>query len=200
MAEGDINQAVELFKSRDLRKKKWSLDIASEMGTPEAAALIIKALQDQSWALREYAIAKAVQLGPMMVPPLCRLLRSGVWYSRAAAVQALEKIGDIKALPRLLPLAEDSNQTVARATKTAMRHLASQAGPEGLSAIWAEMETGQRKYWASMFPEYAPIEDQHLAEISDNGPSQDDPQILQQIRQTIKSCSQRQWEGEDAET
>lgn len=201
MTDGDINQAVELFKSRDLRKKKWSLDLAQELRTPEAAALIIKAMQDQSWALREYAIAKAVQLGTMMVPPLCRLLKSGVWYSRAAAVQALDSIGDIRALPRLLPLAGDTNQTVARAAKAAMAHLAAKAGPEILAELWSELHPNERKDLAAMFPDQAPLVDsKSLSETAGDAPSPDDPLILQQIRQAIKSCSQRQWESEDAET
>lgn len=201
MTDGDINQAVELFKSRDLRKKKWSLDLAQELRTPEAAALIIKAMQDQSWALREYAIAKAVQLGTMMVPPLCRLLKSGVWYSRAAAVQALDSIGDVRALPRLLPLAGDTNQTVARAAKAAMAHLAAKAGPEILAELWSELHPNERKDLAAMFPDQAPLVDsKSLSETAGDAPSPDDPLILQQIRQAIKSCSQRQWESEDAET
>lgn len=118
-----LTEAVELFRSKDQAKRRLAVDIASQLGSAGAVALLLKSIQDQSWSLREYSVAKFTLAGGKAVDPLCRILRDGVWYARAAAAQALGRIGDLSALRHLIPLTTDPNRSVSDAASKAAEQL-----------------------------------------------------------------------------
>lgn len=201
MPEGDINQAVELFKSRDPRKRRWAVDLAAELGTPEAAALLIKALQDQSWSLREYAIGKSARLGRPMVAPLCRLLNSGIWFSRAAAVQALRAIGDPRALGPLCLVAGDGNRSVAGSAMAAVGELLAAAEPALMRQLAGSMPNDQRLALAALAASSHP---EMIVSLEKGGsiPSEEeevDLEALQRLRTALKSAAKQEAGGEDEE-
>ncbi len=118
-----LTEAVELFRSKDQAKRRLAVDIASQLGSAGAVALLLKSIQDQSWSLREYSVAKIALAGGKAVDPLCRILRDGVWYARAAAAQALGLIGALSALRHLIPLTSDPNRSVSDAAAKAAEQL-----------------------------------------------------------------------------
>jgi HEAT repeat protein len=198
MSEGDINQAVELFKSQDPRKRRWAVDLAAELGTAEAAALLVKALQDQSWSLREYAIGKAAKLGRPMVAPLCRLLNSGVWFSRAAAVQALRIMGDPSSLGPLCLVAKDTNRSVAESARAAIALILNGLDSERLKAMAASMAPEQR----SALNDF--IKQKNLAftqaDFEEQVSSPVVPEMLQKLRTAMKAAGKQEAKFEDEES
>lgn len=144
MTDHQLTEAVELLKSRDAKKRMTAVDMAAELNTAGSVALLIKAIQDQSWSLREYAIKKTALAGHQAVQPLIRLLRDGVWYTRAAALQALELIGDIAALNAVLDLCKDPNRSVSQAARKAVSVLAGKTEMGALLAQAEKMNSEQR--------------------------------------------------------
>lgn len=203
MPEGDINQAVELFKSRDPRKRRWAVELAADLGTPEAAALLVKALQDQSWSLREYAIGQSAKLGRPMVAPLCRLLNSGIWFSRAAAVQALRAIGDPAALGPLCQMAGDSNRSVSQSAREAAWDILLGLDADRVLAIAACLDRDQRKGLAEILKSSDSDLGRSIANLEGEGADGDgqaDPEALQRLRAALKAASKQEPRGEDEET
>lgn len=202
MSEGDINQAVELFKSRDPRKRRWAVEMAAELGTPEAAALLLKALQDQSWSLREYAITQSARLGRSMVAPLCRLLNSGIWFSRAAAVQALRAIGDPAALGPLCVVVGDANRSVSQSAKEAVWDILLGLPAERVVAAAESMERAQRSALALILKSSDPDLGSSIARLEPDLPGTTDvadSENLQRLRLALKAAAKPEPKGEDEE-
>lgn len=204
MSESDINHAVELFKSRDVKKRREAIDLAASLESREAAALMIKALQDQSWSLREYAVGRAADLGGPLVGPLCRLLRSGVWYSRAAAVKVLELIGDRRALVPLSAVLGDGNRSVADAAKSAFAALLVTADAGHLQTLLqGASKTDQKQFIAAVSglnPELGVQLANGNATDDQGSAGEDSGQILQQLRSALKSASKQEPKYEEDES
>jgi HEAT repeat protein len=202
MPEGDINQAVELFKSRDPRKRRWAVELAADLGTPEAAALLVKALQDQSWSLREYAIGQSAKLGKPMVAPLCRLLNSGIWFSRAAAVQALKAIGDPGALGPLCQVACDTNRSVSQSAREAAWDILLGLDAEKVLSCAASMDREQRKGLADILKSSDPDLGRSISALEGEGSGEEteaDPEALQRLRAALKAAAKQEPRGDDEE-
>jgi len=79
----------------------------------EAIPRLIEILGDESWFLRERASEALAAFGAAAAPATEMLLRSGLWYSRAAALRVL---GAVAAPATLLPVLEflnDANKSIA---------------------------------------------------------------------------------------
>lgn len=150
MDEHRLTEAVELLKSRDIKKRMAAVDMAVDIGSAGAVALLVKAIQDQSWSLREYAIKKMPALGRQAVKPLVRMLRDGVWYARAAALQILGSIGDASAIVHILPLIKDGNRSVADSAVKAAIVLARSSDGEVLYSALSLLDAGQREIFLSI--------------------------------------------------
>jgi HEAT repeat protein len=74
--------------------------------------ILLEILQGDSWYLRDLAGKAITQIGEVAVPGLLALLRSGLWYTRAAAARVLGRLGYAEALPQLVRMLADPNQTV----------------------------------------------------------------------------------------
>ncbi len=160
MDNHNLTEAVELLKSRDIRRRMAAVDMAAAMVSPEAVALLIKAIQDQSWSLREYAIAKIVLIGQRAVPSLLRLLRDGVWYARTASAQALGLIGDVRALPCLVSLSRDSNRSVTESAGNAVLAISRSCDIQNIIAQSRLMSIAHREIYFEALSKT----DQNLAE------------------------------------
>jgi HEAT repeat protein len=140
-----LTEAVELFRSKDQAKRRQAVDIAAGLGSAGAVALLIKSIQDQSWSLREYSVGKIALLGDSAVAPLCRILKDGVWYARAAAAQSLGLIGNGSALIHLIPLTTDPNRSVADSAIQAAQSLIGKCGIKELCLLGAGLESEPRR-------------------------------------------------------
>jgi|GEM_PF-866146 len=213
MDEHKLTEAVELLKSRDIKKRTAAVDIAAELGTAGATALLIKAIQDQSWSLREYAIRKMPSAGHKSVKPLVRLLRDGVWYTRAAALQVLERVGEIGSLPQILQLVGDTNRSVAEAAVKAATSIARNAEPATLLSLTEKMTPDQKaaliKIMSQNAPELSGKIKEHLAgssqgisntEAGIKGDESGMAEKLQGLRREFKAMLKQDYRSEDEDT
>lgn len=145
MADAPVLEMVEQFKSRDIAKRMTAVSRAAELATPEAVALLVKALQDQSWSLREHAVACAARAGGAAVPSLVRLLAGGVWFARSSAARVLAATGDARAVAALAEQASDGNATVAREAAAALAAVLSRTGREEALARLAGLPAAERE-------------------------------------------------------
>jgi len=198
MNDPRVTEAVELLKSRDLKKRMTALDLAQKLEGREALALLLKALHDQSWTLRDHAIPKIIAKGPQAIVPILRHLTSGVWYTRAALAQVLCSTGDHRAAVPLFLLLDDSNKSVAEEAHKALKAIIHRTDPE---ILWEQAEGlpgSQREHYLGYLKKELHNQPQELSRIRDkeplpSGATEDDPQAdagasLQQLRKAVKAA------------
>src|SRR2546430_8124402 len=87
--------------------------------------LLLPTLRWRDPMARNRAVARLVRMGPLAVPPLlARLEGAETAAERRAAADALGRIGDSRAVARLLWALEDPAMTVRRASSVPLRPLA----------------------------------------------------------------------------
>jgi HEAT repeat protein len=198
MNDPRVTEAVELLKSRDLKKRITALELAQHLEGREALALLLKALHDQSWTLRDHAIPKIIAKGPQAIVPILRHLTSGVWYTRAALAQVLYSTGDHRAAVPLFLLLDDSNKSVAEEAQKALRAIIHRTDPE---ILWEQAEVlsgSQREHYQGYLKKELTNQPQKLSRFqdqeilkSDNAEedSKTDPGAsLQQLRKAVKTA------------
>ncbi|MFH1144677.1 MAG: HEAT repeat domain-containing protein [Candidatus Eisenbacteria bacterium] len=79
----------------------------------EAIPRLIEMLADESWYLRERAGEALASYGLHGAPGLEKLLKSGLWYTRAAALRVLGRIAAPSALPSIVGFLDDPNRAIA---------------------------------------------------------------------------------------
>ena len=198
MNDPRITEAVELLKSRDLKKRMTALDLAQHLEGREALALLLKALHDQSWTLRDNAIPKIIAKGPVAIVPILRHLTTGVWFTRAALARVLQFTGDHRATVPLFLLLDDSNKSVVEEAQKALQSILSRTEPEKLteqaggltiiqrekylSYLKKEFHTQPKKLSLIQIPEPMNSTDGEAAPKTDAGAS------LQQLRKAVKAA------------
>src|SRR5256885_12308268 len=92
--------------------------------------LLLPALRWRDSMARHRAVALLVRMGPLAVPPLlARVEGAETAAERWAAADALGRIGDSRAVARLLRALEDPAMTVRRASVVALLRLQGEEGP-----------------------------------------------------------------------
>ncbi|MBD3334449.1 MAG: hypothetical protein GF355_02945 [Candidatus Eisenbacteria bacterium] len=81
--------------------------------TSEQCRELVAALATEKWSLREKIAERLALAGPPAVPALLEMLANGLWFSRAAAVKALGRMADPRALLPVLKACKEANQTVS---------------------------------------------------------------------------------------
>jgi HEAT repeat protein len=138
---GGIPLLVEQLKSEDKRFFQLALSVARELrGTDvseqlaehvrelpaERGALLLVALGDRTGGGVPKAVLAAAQEGPTAV--------------RVAAVGVIGRLGDAKAVPTLLKLAEEENSEVAEAAKAALESLPGDDASQAIAALLTKAE------------------------------------------------------------
>src|SRR3989442_4756576 len=101
--------------------------------------LLLPALRWRDPMARHRAVALLVRMGPLAVPPLlARLEGAETAAERWAAADALGRIGDSRAVARLLRALEDPAMTVRRASIVALLRLAALNPPARIPAPFDE--------------------------------------------------------------
>ncbi|MBI5805005.1 hypothetical protein HZA73_03060 [candidate division TA06 bacterium] len=198
MNDPRVTEAVELLKSRDLKKRMTALDLAQHLEGREALALLLKALHDQSWTLRDHAIPKIIAKGPQAIVPILRHLTSGVWYTRAALAKVLHSTGDHRAAVPLFLLLSDSNKSVAEEAQKALKNIVQRTDPELLWEQADGLSKSQREHYLGYLKKELPNQPQKISRIRDKEPStfsgtEDGSQTdagtsLQQLRKAVKAA------------
>jgi HEAT repeat protein len=193
MIDPKTTEAVELLKSRDLKKRVQALELVSQLEGRESLALLLKALHDQSWTLRDNAIPRLKARGSGAVLPILHHLQSGVWFTRTALAQVLEAAGDERALLPLFRLLSDSNKSVTEAAQKALQAVILRSDPWKLGHQISQADAVQRgaflAYLKKLHPALTESVDQHLKPAPDDPitPGQDLAERLQQLRKAFKA-------------
>ena len=209
MNDGAIIEIVEQFKSRDIAKRMTAVARAAEQRGPEAVALLVKALQDQSPSLRQRAVDAMCQAGPAALAPLLRLLTSGVWFARASAALVLERIGTAESLPQLLRQCDDANRSVAQAAAQAANAIVSRCGQDEALCLLLPLQGAARRQAVDALGRLRPELAQQLALIPAEAVSEEaaryaaKPELagsrLQDLRKAIKAAQKQDSKDDDEE-
>jgi len=134
------------LRQRDPEAKRAWIERLARDGTPESVDLLLAALEQDSWFLRDSATRALATMGEDVVEPLIDYLQSGLWYTRAAAAKALGAIGLPIAAEPLTALLRDANRTVRDAARDALLQLARQElAAHAVATAFASLpERGQR--------------------------------------------------------
>ncbi len=202
MPDSSIIEIIEQFKSRDSARRMTAVDRAARDGSPAAVALLVKALQDQSWSLREHAVTAAAGAGRAAVPSLVRLLNCGVWYAREAAARVLERTGDASCLAPLSRQAGDANASAAESSRRALAAVLSRIEPEKALAALASCPRcelgGCLPAIRQIDPPLAERLERAAAEFST--PAADAADRLQGLRRAIRAALKRDSSEDDEES
>jgi HEAT repeat protein len=113
-------KSFDLLSSRGLTGKREYVRGLEQRRDAEALSLLVECLCDESWYLRELAEDALLRIGPSTSEVLLPLLEQGLWFTRRSAARVLGKFASRDAVPGLLRLAEDANETVADAAREAL--------------------------------------------------------------------------------
>lgn len=123
MAPKDVARLWEELRHRDPEEKiDWIRQLAKDP-TPDAVEVLLDALEQESWFLRDQAAHALASLGETVIEPLIGRLDSGLWYTRAAAAAALGRMGAPDAAAALTDTLRDANRTVRDAAWDALAAL-----------------------------------------------------------------------------
>jgi HEAT repeat protein len=112
-------QFPEVFR-QDARFRKQLVEALGKVGVP-AVPLLIQALGDGDWHVREAACRALGEIGDRQaVPPLIQALRDGSWQVCRAACWALGQIGAPQAVPHLIQNLGNQNMYVRLAAGGAL--------------------------------------------------------------------------------
>jgi len=132
-------QILDTLRQRNLEGKRAVIADLRRRRTPEAMAVLVDVLEDDSWYLRELAVEALTDAGEEVVPRINALVESGLWYTRAAAARALGKMGQVSGLPQLVAVLSDSNRTVQGAALASIADLVrAGAAKEAARCFWAQ--------------------------------------------------------------
>jgi len=151
------SKSVDVMNARGLATKREYVQSLEMRGDAEALSLLVECLCDDSWYLRDLAEAAFMKLGPGCAEALLPLLERGVWFTRTSSARVLGKLGYRPAVPGLLTLTDDSNDTVAAAARDALAAIGNQGGAIRLAHALHRLPPDQRR--------------RRLSEISSRAPS-----------------------------
>jgi HEAT repeat protein len=115
------SKPIDALNSRGLTGKREYVRGLEQRADAEALSLLIECLCDESWYLRDQAEQALLRIGPdSAADVLLPMLEQGLWFTRTSAARVLGRFGHRAAVPGLLRLAEDANETVALAARDAM--------------------------------------------------------------------------------
>jgi len=128
MADDKAQSPLEALNARGLTAKREYVRGLEQRRDPEALSLLVECLCDESWFLRDLAEQAFFRMGEEHAAPLVPLLTGGLWYTRLSAVRLLGRLGFRPAVPALIDLCDDKNETVAQAAREALLAVARQRG------------------------------------------------------------------------
>lgn len=116
----DAVKIWEELRQRDPEEKLAWLRRLGSNPTPDSIEILLDALKQESWFLRDQAARVLANLGEQVVDPLIQYLDSGLWFTRTAAASALGGMGLPVAAAPLAALLRDPNRTVRDAAFDAL--------------------------------------------------------------------------------
>jgi HEAT repeat protein len=121
-------RTLDAMNARGLAGKRDYVRSLEQRRDDESVSLLVECLCDESWYLRDLAENALLRLGERAGEALLPILEQGLWFSRASAAKVLGRLGYRPAVPALLRLCGDSNETVAQAAAASLVELAHRGG------------------------------------------------------------------------
>lgn len=112
-----------------------AINMLNQVGDEKSIDLLLKALNDESWHLRERAAEILGTKGKQAVIPLMNSLLEGVWYVRAASAMALGNIGLPIAITALADFWSDQNETVRKNVQEAFIKIIETNSTESIAGV-----------------------------------------------------------------
>ncbi len=169
MAPKDVARLWEELRHRDPEEKlDWIRQLAKDP-TPDAVEVLLDALEQESWFLRDQAAHALALMGEHVLEPLLARLDSGLWFTRAAAATALGRMGSADAAAALTQVLRDPNRTVRDAAWDALAALArgETAAPAVAEAFAALPERALRFALDGLYSRNADAADRIVALMND---------------------------------
>jgi len=116
-------QFLDALARQPLDARRKLMEELARHPTEQSQAILVEILQGDSWYLRDLAVRALSRIGAPAAPRLRVVLRTGLWYGRAAAARVLGKIAHADALPDLVELLSDPNHTVQGAVLASLADL-----------------------------------------------------------------------------
>ena len=139
------NRPFDALNPRGLAGKREYVRGLEQRQDAEALSLLVECLCDESWYLRDLAEDSLLRLGPKAAPILVPLIEQGLWYTRASTARVLGRAAYRPAVPALLKLTEDANETAAAEARSALVEIGRNGGAvalaRGLHQLGAEART-----------------------------------------------------------
>lgn len=148
------------LNSRGLLGKREYVLSLEQRCDEEALSLLVECLCDESWYLRDQAEEALARIGPGAASVLLPLLEQGLWFTRTSSARVLGRFGHRPAVPGLLRLADDANETVALAARDALVAIGRAGGSIRIAQALHGLPPDQRRL---RFDEIA-ARDRHLGE------------------------------------
>ena len=140
----DDPHPLEALNARGLTAKREYVRGLEQRRDPEALSLLVECLCDESWFLRDLAEQTFVRMGEEHAGPLLPLLAGGLWYTRLSAARLLGRLGYRPAVPALLELCDDPNESTSIAARDALVAVARQRGAARLAHALRRIEPERR--------------------------------------------------------
>jgi HEAT repeat protein len=99
----------QMLRSKDLAERLKAVQL---LGERRDKTRLLSLLFSESWHVREKTAKLLISFGEEIKDDVLPLLNEGYWYVRAVACSIIGEIGDKRALPRLLELLKENNETV----------------------------------------------------------------------------------------
>ncbi len=139
------SRPLEVLNARGLTAKREYVRGLEQRRDPEALSLLVECLCDESWYLRDLAEEAFRRMGPDHAQVLLPLLEEGLWFTRTSAARVLGRIAYRPAVPGLLRLTAESNETVREAAWQALVALGNGGGAMRLSHAIHNLPPDERK-------------------------------------------------------
>lgn len=128
MTDDKFGKPFDALNTRGLTAKREYVRELVARADPQSLALLVECLGDESWYTRDLAEKAFLELGPSRADVLLPMLEQGLWYTRTSVARVLGRLAYRPAVPRLLRLTGDSNDTVTAAAREALIAIGLQGG------------------------------------------------------------------------
>ena len=106
----DVEGLIKLLENEDYSIRKQAVLALKEIGDVSCALPLAQRFQDTYLDIRIATCEAFIKMGNQVVEPIIEVLKDQNWIVREGAVQALEKIGDPRAIYPLIEALKDTNR------------------------------------------------------------------------------------------
>lgn len=117
-------RALDAMQVRSLEGKREYVLSLEARADEQAMSLLVECLCDESAFLRDLAEQALSRLGRRAADALQPHLTQGLWFTRASVARVLGRLAAREALPSLVEMVGDPNQSVADAARAAVVEMA----------------------------------------------------------------------------